>query len=214
MSVCVCVCGGGGGYSHFFFIRRIGPSIYRLPPKKIGNIKHPKKIFYFFATQKYSLSVHLPLEKTLKYIEKTPKTSPILSWPLKNILKSSYPQNIHFLKPPKNNVIEKFKQKKCPEPTHESNDQSTPPPPPCGPWSLWGCKFSNLPKCVDYLRFVPFSKSEILEIIPTLLKSSWLVTPVSDRRIGQYHESDFVLPGKLVDKGPWPHSMYTSAACW
>ena len=126
--VCVCVC-GGGGYSHFFFIRRIGPSIYRLPPKKIGNIKHPKKIFYFFATQKYSLSVHLPLEKTLKYIEKTPKTSPILSWPLKNILKSSYPQNIHFLKPPKNNVIEKFKQKKCPEPTHESNDQSTPPPP-------------------------------------------------------------------------------------
>ena len=94
--VCVCVCVCGGGYSHFFFIRRIGPSIYRLPPKKIGNIKHPK------ATQIYSLSVHLPLEKTLKYIEKTPKTSPILSWPPKNILKISYPQKIlNFWTPPK-----------------------------------------------------------------------------------------------------------------
>ena len=26
--------GGGGGYSQFFYIRRLGPSIYSSPPKK------------------------------------------------------------------------------------------------------------------------------------------------------------------------------------
>ena len=32
-----------GGYSNFFCIRRLGPSIYRSPPKNIRNFKHPKK---------------------------------------------------------------------------------------------------------------------------------------------------------------------------
>ena len=47
--MCVCV-GGGGGYSHFFFKRRVGPSIYRLPPKISENFRiysNISKQFYF-----------------------------------------------------------------------------------------------------------------------------------------------------------------------
>ena len=44
--------GGGGGYSHFFFIRRLGPSIYRSPPNKIRNFKHPQIRFKILATPK------------------------------------------------------------------------------------------------------------------------------------------------------------------
>ena len=39
--------GGGRGYSHFFFIRRLGSSIYPSPPKNIKNFKHPKNILKF-----------------------------------------------------------------------------------------------------------------------------------------------------------------------
>ena len=79
---------------------------------------------------------------------------------------------------------------------------------------------TNLPKCEKYLgnlvltrelRFVPFSRSEILESIPTILKS--LSPPYRTAQIGQYHESDFGLPGELAVKGARPHSLYTSAAC-
>ena len=35
--------GGGGGYSHFFFIRRLGPRIYRSHPKISGISSIPKK---------------------------------------------------------------------------------------------------------------------------------------------------------------------------
>ena len=46
---------GGVGYSHFFFIRRLGPSIYRSPPppkkkknnKKNRNFKNPQKYLKF-----------------------------------------------------------------------------------------------------------------------------------------------------------------------
>ena len=119
--------GGGGGYSHFFFIRRIGRSIYRLPQKKIGNIKHPKKYLKFFCHAKIFSFCTFSLRKDPQYIEKTPKTSPICRDPKK------YPQNLHtpkiliFLKPPKNNVIQKFKPKKKPEPTHVSNSIRAPP---------------------------------------------------------------------------------------
>ena len=53
---------------------------------------------------------------------------------------------------------------------------------------------------MDYLRFVPFFRSEILEIIPTLLMSSC----VEPARIGQLVNIMKVIldcPGKLVDKG-------------
>ena len=47
-------------------------------------------------------------------------------------------------------------------------------------------KFNNLWKYLDQrvlrIRVVSFSRSEILEIIPTILKSYWLVIPVSNRR--------------------------------
>ena len=65
----MCVGGGGGGTLTFSSYVGLGPAFTVCR----------QKIFYFFATQRYSLSVHLPLEKTLKYIEKTPKTRPILS---------------------------------------------------------------------------------------------------------------------------------------
>ena len=58
-------------------------------------------------------------------------------------------------------------------------------------------QFNARPDAWTILRFVPFSKSEILEIIPTLDLSP----RVEPARIGQYHESDFGLPGELVDKG-------------
>ena len=55
--------GGGGGYSKFFLIRRLGPSIYRSPPKNIRNFKHPKKIFEILATQKNIPILYLDLKK-------------------------------------------------------------------------------------------------------------------------------------------------------
>ena len=42
------------GYSKFFFIRRLGPSIYPSPPKNIRNFKLPLKIFEILATPKIS----------------------------------------------------------------------------------------------------------------------------------------------------------------
>ena len=39
--------GGGGGYSIFFFIRRLGPSIYRSPDKISGISSTPKNILKF-----------------------------------------------------------------------------------------------------------------------------------------------------------------------
>ena len=41
----------GWRYSHFFFIRKLGPSIYHLNPKKnFKNIKHPKRMFEILAS--------------------------------------------------------------------------------------------------------------------------------------------------------------------
>ena len=62
-----CTQGGVGGYSHFFFIRMLGPSIYRsLPPpkKKIYGISsNPKKYLKFWQPQKYSRFCTLILRK-------------------------------------------------------------------------------------------------------------------------------------------------------
>ena len=41
-----------GGYSHFFFIRRLGPSIYCSPQQKYQEFQTPPKIFEILATQK------------------------------------------------------------------------------------------------------------------------------------------------------------------
>ena len=54
-----------GGYSNLFRIRRLGPSIYRSPPKNIRNFKHPKKIFEILATQKNIPILYLDLKKRL-----------------------------------------------------------------------------------------------------------------------------------------------------
>ena len=50
--------GWGGGYSNFFFVRRLGPSIYRSPPK-ISGIS--KIIWNFSKPKKYTNSVPWPL---------------------------------------------------------------------------------------------------------------------------------------------------------
>ena len=51
--------GGGGGLSLFLHTSDWAQHL-SCAAKKIGNIKNPKKIFEFFATQKFSHSVHLP----------------------------------------------------------------------------------------------------------------------------------------------------------
>ena len=45
---------GGGGVSHISFIHRLGPSIYRSPPKNIRDFKHPQKIKFIESNPKYS----------------------------------------------------------------------------------------------------------------------------------------------------------------
>ena len=70
--------GGGGGYSNFFLIRRLGPSIYRSPPKNIRNFKHPKKIFEILATKKNIPNLYLDLKKDPKMHRNDPQTRPIL----------------------------------------------------------------------------------------------------------------------------------------
>ena len=50
------------GYSHFLDIRRLGPSIYRSPPKNIRNFKHPKKNEVGVA-QKISLFLYIYIKK-------------------------------------------------------------------------------------------------------------------------------------------------------
>ena len=77
MWVCVCV-GGGGGTLTFSSYVGLGPAS-TVCCQKISGISSTPKIFEIFATQKYFHSVHLSKGKTLKYIEETPKTSPILS---------------------------------------------------------------------------------------------------------------------------------------
>ena len=71
--------GGGGGGTHVFIIRWLESCIYCSPPKNIRNVKHPKKYLKFLNPPKNILIQ----EKTLKYIEITPKTSLILGIPKK-----------------------------------------------------------------------------------------------------------------------------------
>ena len=40
----------GGGYSIFFYIRRLGPSIYRSRKKKYQEFQAPQNIFEILAT--------------------------------------------------------------------------------------------------------------------------------------------------------------------
>ena len=85
--------GGGGGPIH--------PKKYQefqAPPKNIWNFSNPKK---------YPHSVPWPKEETIKCIEMTPKYSPILWWPQKNIHKTFIPPKIFILL--KTQKILKFK---------------------------------------------------------------------------------------------------------
>ena len=55
--------GGRGRYSHFFFIRRLGPSIYRSSQNKYQEFQAPPKIFEILATPKISPILYLDLKK-------------------------------------------------------------------------------------------------------------------------------------------------------
>ena len=130
--------GGGGLYSHFFFIHRLGPSIYR-SRKKISVISStPKNIWNFTNPKIYPPFCTMTLRKEHKMHRNDPKYSPILWWPPPPPQKKKYPQNLHtpknihfFWKTPK---ILKFKilnPKKWPELMYEwKYQESTPPPPP------------------------------------------------------------------------------------
>ena len=52
-----------GGYSHFFFIRRLGPSIFRSPPNKYHEFQTPQNIFKFLATDKNNPIMYLDHKK-------------------------------------------------------------------------------------------------------------------------------------------------------
>ena len=92
---------GGRGYSIFFLIRRLEPSIY-VSHQKNSRISRTPKNIWNFSSPKISPFLYLDLKKkTLEYIEMTPKYSPILWWPSKNIHKIfKPPKNIHFSENP------------------------------------------------------------------------------------------------------------------
>ena len=132
--------GGGGGTVLFFFIHRLGLSIYCLLSKIIRNIKNPptpppppppKKNWNFTNPKNIPNSVPWPLETTLKCIEMTPFVmTPKIS------TKSSYPKKCSFseIKKPK---ILKFKilnQKNSPRLRMYKNYRVPPPRP--GVWYL------------------------------------------------------------------------------
>ena len=141
----------GGGYSHFFFIRRLGPSIYRTPPpqkkkkkkkkqqqtnkQKNRNFKNPPKIFEIIAPpppkKKNTPFCTLTLKKTQKCIETTPKYSLILWWSPKNIHKIFIPKKYSFFwKPEKKWTSTFWTKKNYPRLRMYENIRVLPPPPP------------------------------------------------------------------------------------
>ena len=133
-----------GGYSNFFFfIRRLGPSIY-YSTRKYQEFQAPQKdIWNFSNPKKYPPFCTLTLRKTIKCIEMTPKYSPILWWPPKNIHKILMPQKIFiFMKTQKIMKLKFWNPKKWPKPTNVRKYQSTPPPlcvsyTSCKMWRNW-----------------------------------------------------------------------------
>ena len=117
-----------GGTPNFSSYEGSGPASTVHPQNISGSSNTPKKIFEILATPKnIPHSVPWLSERTLKCIEMTPKYSPILWWPPKNIHEVLIPQKyLFFRKPPK---ILKFKflsPKKWPEPMYVWKYHSTP----------------------------------------------------------------------------------------
>ena len=133
----------------FFFIHRLGPSIYCLPPKYIGNISQtPKNICNFGLPKIISPSCTLTLRKplkSLKCIEMTSKTSPILLWYIHKIFIP--PKIMIFLKPPKNIEIQDFEPlKMVPAYVYISKSQPLPPPTHTHILGASGCEKRTLQK--------------------------------------------------------------------
>ena len=72
--------GGGGGGGTLIFLAYVGSDLAStVHPKRISESSNtPKKYLKLLQPKKYPDSVYLPYEKTLKYIDIIPKTSPIL----------------------------------------------------------------------------------------------------------------------------------------
>ena len=133
----------------FFFIRKLGPSIYCLPPKYSGNISQtPKNICNFWLPKIISPSCTLTLRKplkSLKCIEMTSKTSPILLWYIHKIFIP--PKIMIFLKPPKNIKIQDFEPPKNGPSLRIYMKISAPPPlPPTHILGAPGCEKRTLQK--------------------------------------------------------------------
>ena len=129
----------GVGGSHFFFIRRLGPSIYRTPPK---NISSTPKTIWIFSNPKNTPPppfCTLTLRKDLKmHRNDPPKYSPIWWWIPQKYPQISIPKNIHFSENPRKYWNSKFwTPKNWPEPT------PPPPPPPLGVWVEGRLKYMN-----------------------------------------------------------------------
>ena len=129
---------GGGEYSHFLFIRRLGPSIYRSPPpqkkkkKKKKEFQEPPKILENFSkSPKYHPFCTFTLKKTQKCIEVTPKYSLVLWWPPQNTHKIFIPQKMFiFLKTRKKLNVITLNPKNYPRLRMYENIKVPPHPPP------------------------------------------------------------------------------------
>ena len=132
----------------FFFIRRLGPSIYCLPPKYIGNISQtPKNICNFGLPKIISPSCTLTLRKplkSLKCIEMTSKTSPILLWYIHKIFIP--PKIMIFLKPPQKYLNSRFWTPKNGPRLRIYMKISAPPPPHTHILGASGCEKRTLQK--------------------------------------------------------------------
>ena len=126
---CGILTSGGRSTLIFFFIRRLGPSIYRSSPKKSGISNTPKNIWNFRTPQKYPPFCTLTLRKDMN-----PKYSPFCDDLQKISAKSSYLQKYYFSENPKykcNTEIQNFDPPpppiRWPESTYVWKYQSTQP---------------------------------------------------------------------------------------
>ena len=110
--------GGGGGLLIFSSYVGLDPASTVYQKKKYLEYRaYSQNIWNFSNPKKYPHSVHWPSGKTLKCIEVTPKTSPVLWWPPKISTKSSYPRKYSFFwKPPKILKIKILNPKRWSEP--------------------------------------------------------------------------------------------------
>ena len=131
------VCTQGGGYSIFFRIRRLGPSIYRSPPKNIRKFKHPQKMYEILATPKKSQFCTLTFKKKDPKLHRNDlKLAQFCDDPQKIHKIFIPPKNIHFSENPIKYWNSEFWTQKNGPSLRMCENIRVPPPPPPPPWGF------------------------------------------------------------------------------